>query len=344
MNNYNITIIPGDGIGQEVIPETVRVLQSLPLKFNFTEEVAGYEAYRKYGTPLPERTLETAKDSDAILFGAVTTPPGIKNYKSPIVRLRKMLDLYANIRPCHSLPIDLKDKRLDMFINQNIDFVTIRENTEGLYIGDEEEIEIKGEKGIVSRRLLTLKGCERIIRFAFEYAQQKNRNKVTLVHKANVIRMADGMFLDLGKEISSEYPNIKFEDGLVDSTSMKIVCNPEEYDVIVTTNMFGDIISDLSGALVGGLGVMPSASIGENTALFEPVHGSAPDIAGQGVANPIAAILSAVMMLEYLGEENYGKKIRSNLIQIVKEGNSTIDLGGILTTSEFTNMLIERLN
>jgi methanogen homoisocitrate dehydrogenase len=339
MKSYKITLIPGDGIGREVIPEAARVLEALPIEFDFLEEEAGFGAYEKYSTPLPEKTLQSAKSSDAVLFGAVTTPPGIKNYKSPIVNLRKSLDLYANVRPCHMLPSNSNDTDL----KNNINFVTIRENTEGLYIGDEEKVGIDGEKGVVSKRLLTQKGCERIIRFAFEYAKKNNRKKVTLVHKANVIRMADGMFLDIGRRISKEYPDILFNDGLVDSTAMKIICNPEDFDVLVTTNMFGDIISDLSGALVGGLGVMPSASIGNDLALFEPVHGSAPDIAGKGIANPTAAILSVCMMLEYLGEEEDARTVKSSLVSLLEKGYSTPDLGGDLSTVDFTNMLINQL-
>jgi len=328
---YKIAVIGGDGIGPEVIFETVRLLKATGLKFEFFEAEAGFSAYQKYSTPLPKKTIEICKKSDAILFGACTTPPFIKNYFSPIVKLRKIFDLYANLRPFFSLPIPNQKK--------NIDFIIIRENTEDLYVGKE----IKTKEGAISQRVITKRGCRRIVRFAFEFAKKKKRKKITFVHKANILRLTDGLFLKIAKEISKKYKGIEFEEKLVDSCSYFLVKNPENFDVICTTNMFGDILSDTAAALVGGLGVCPSANIGKKYKLFEPVHGSAPDLAGKGRANPLGSFFSAVICLEFLGEEKVAQKIKKAIFSTLKRGIFTPDLGGKVKTKEFTDEVIKSL-
>lgn len=266
--------------------------------------------FKKYGNALPEDTIEKAKEADIILFGAITSPkPGeVKNYKSPIITLRKMFHLYANVRPINNFGIgQLIGKIADYeFLNaKNIDIVIIRENTEDLYVGRER---LENDTAI-AERVITRKGSERIIRFAFEYAIKNNRKKVSCIHKANVLRITDGLFLEVFNEIKKHY-NIEADDYLVDSTAMNLIKHPEKFDVIVTTNMFGDILSDEASALIGGLGLAPSANIGDDKALFEPVHGSAPDIAGKGIANPMASILSIAMLFDYIGEKEKGDLIR----------------------------------
>ena len=326
---YKICLIGGDGIGPEVVREAVKLLQSTGIQFEYTEAEAGFTAYENSGTPLPDRTIEMCQNSDAILFGAVTSPPNIANYFSPIVRLRKLLNLYANVRPMISLPV--KDMR------QDIDFVIVRENTEGLYAGRERVT----EEGAVAERVITKKASERIIRFAFELARTQKRKKVTVVHKANVLRITDGLFLKIAQDVSSEFSDIVFEDMLVDSCAMQLIKKPESFDVIVTTNMFGDILSDEAAALVGGLGVAASANIGDKIGLFEPVHGSAPKYAGKNHANPTATFFAAAMMLEFLGEANIAKSVRKAVRIVIQNGFSTKDLGGTLSTSEFTDKVIK---
>lgn len=330
-NKYQICVIGGDGIGPEVISETTRLLAATNLNFEFIPAEAGYQAFQKYKTSLPEQTLKACQKADAILFGACTTPPHLKNYFSPIVRLRQILDLYVNLRPCFSLP--LKNQR------KGINFVIVRENSEGLYSGRERKI--KG--GAITERVITKKGCQRIIRFAFELAKKEKRKKVTVVHKANIMRLTDGLFLKIAQEISQEYQGITFEDILVDSCALRLVMKPEEFDVIVTTNLFGDILSDLGAALVGGLGVMPSANLGQKYALFEPVHGSSPQLAGQNKANPIASFFSAVMMLQFLGEHILANEIRQSILKTIQKGVITPDLGGKASTTEVTNEVIRVL-
>lgn len=317
--SYKITVIPGDGIGPEVVKIALEVASVLPLDFEYSFQEAGFSAYEKYGTSLPESTIESIASSEAVFFGAVTTPPNIPGYKSPIVQLRKIFDLFANVRPIKGI------------FKEDIDFVVIRENTEGLYVGQEREF----KDGVVSERVITKKGSERIIRFAFEFCRKNKRRKLTLVHKANVIRLADGMFLQTGQRIAKEYPEIEFEDQLVDSCAYQIVKKPQNFDVIVTTNMFGDILSDLAAGVVEGLGVLPSGNIGEKLALFEPVHGSAPKYAGKDKANPTAAILAFAMLLEFLGENNYAQVLRDSVFEVIRSGSSTYDLGGSLSSSAF---------
>jgi len=332
MKTYTICTIGGDGIGPEVTQESIRLLQATGLSLRFVSAEAGFGAYQKYKTPLPQKTIDSARKSDAILFGAVTTPPGIKDYFSPIVRLRKQLDLYANVRPFKSLLIPSQ--------KPHIDFIIVRENTEGMYSGRERLT----KDGAIAERVLTKKGCERIITFAFELAQKNKRKKVTIVHKANVLRVTDGMFLEIGKKIAKKYPTILVDDMLVDSCAMQLVKKTESFDVIVTTNMFGDILSDEAAGLMGGLGVASSANIGDTRGLFEPVHGSAPKYAGKNVANPLASFLSVCLMLEFLGETKLSNKIKKTLFKVIKSGQVTKDLGGKLSMSGFTDKVIDNLN
>jgi len=321
----------GDGIGPDVTKESLRLLQATGIGFNFIKGEIGFEAYKKYDTPLPEKTIEICKKSDAILFGAITTPPNIKGYFSSIVRLRKILDLYANVRPFKSLPIP--DQK------QGIDFIIVRENTEDLYVGQERLT----KEGAIAERVITKKGCEKIIKFAFELAKKQDRKKVTVVHKANILRITDGLFLDIAKKISISYPNIVMEDMLVDSCAMQLIKKTEAFDIIVTTNMFGDILSDEAAGLTGGLGVAASGNIGNNQGLFEPVHGSAPKYAGKNIVNPTASFLSSTMMLEFLGEDKMAQKIRKSITKTIEIGLTTKDLGGSLKSSEFTDKIINNL-
>ncbi len=331
MKTYNITVIGGDGIGPEVIHETVRLLQSIPLHFNFTYADAGYVAYKKFGLALPSKTVKLAKSSDAILFGAVTTPPHVANYKSPIVQLRKTLELYANVRPFFSLPI--------ASIRPNIDIILLRENTEDLYLGRERLT----SDGAIAERVITKKASKNIIDYAFLLAIRLKRKKVTVVHKANILRLTDGLFLSIAHTVSKKYPSIVMEDMLVDSCAMQLVKNPERFDVIVTTNMFGDILSDEIAGFIGGLGVAASANNGKKNALFEPVHGSAPKYKGTNTANPLATLYASCLMLDYLNEKKWADRIRKSLTKLMKNGTTTKDLGGSETTTGFTDKLIEQL-
>jgi isopropylmalate/isohomocitrate dehydrogenase-like protein len=330
---YKICVLRGDGIGKEVVEEAVRVLQSLPIEFEFTYADIGYGCYLKKGDSLPQETLDKIEQSDSALFGAVTTPPNIPNYSSPILRLRQKLDLYINLRPIKYYP--LKDAR------KNVDLVIFRENTEGLYSGKERE-EDDGNTAI-TERVITRKASERIIRAAFEYALANKRKKVTLVHKANVLRLSDGLFRKIGQEISEDYPDIEYNEMIVDAMAMRLIKDPENFDVIVTTNLFGDILSDEASMLSGGLGISASGNIGKSKSVFEPVHGSAPDIAGKNIANPIAAILAAKMMLEHLGEEDQAKKIEDAVVDAIKNNKLTPELGGNLKTKEVTDHIIGEL-
>jgi isopropylmalate/isohomocitrate dehydrogenase-like protein len=324
----NICVLPGDGIGPEVIDQAVRVLNALNIGLNFNYGDIGYSAFKKYGTPLPKNTIDLFSRSDAALFGAVTTPTTIKNYTSPVLGLRQEFQLFANIRP---------------IIKGNIKFTIIRENTEGLYSGIEHE-EDNGSKAI-TERIITRKGSERIIRFAFDYALKHNYNKVTVVHKANVMRKTCGLFREVALGIAEEYrsANIEISEMLVDRCAMEIVRKPQQFGVIVTTNMFGDILSDEASMLVGGLGVAYSGNIGSTHSMFEPVSGSAPDIAGTGTANPIATILAAKFMLEHLGFESSANKLGLAVERSIKENMITPDLGGNLSTSEASDFIIENL-
>lgn len=322
---YEITVIPGDGIGQEVMKPTLEILETLNQKFEFIPKQAGKECFNEHQTNLPQDTIDQCKNSDSTLFGAVTSIP---EQKSAIVTLRKELNLYVNQRPIKS------------YTNPDIDFTIIRENSEGLYSHMEEG----DENQTIATRKITYNGSERIIKYAFDYAAKTNKTKVTAVHKANVLPLTDGIFKDTFYKIADNYQNIKSNDYYIDATAMYLITNPEKFDVIVTTNLFGDILSDEGGGLVGSLGLIPSANIGDNNGLFEPVHGSAPDIAGQNKANPTAMILSSCLMLEYLGLTTEAKIIQNATNDVIKENKiKTPDLGGSNTTEDLANAIIHKL-
>jgi isopropylmalate/isohomocitrate dehydrogenase-like protein len=326
-----ITVIPGDGIGKEVMAAAISVLDSLELNLEYKTAEAGNECFQKNGTTIPDETIKIAKKTDATLFGAVTTVPG---QKSAIITLRKSLDLFANIRPIKSLP-GIKS------LYSDLDFVIIRENSEGLYSGLEEYT----PEGANASRLITKNASTRICKFAFEFAKTDNRNTVSAVHKANVLKMTDGLFKEAFYNTAKNYPEIESNDYYVDATAMYFITKPYIFDVIVTTNLFGDILSDEGAGLVGGLGMAPSANIGEKNGLFEPVHGSAPDIAGKEISNPSGMILSTVMMLKHLGELESAKLVENSLLKVLKEGKFlTPDLGGSSKTMQMTREVIKKMN
>jgi homoisocitrate dehydrogenase len=333
MNPYRICRLPGDGIGPEVVEAAQRVLEALPLQFSWDEGAIGYGAYQQFGAPLPEETLNKVLSADATLFGAVTTPPDIPNYSSPIIRLRKSGDLYANIRPCRSIPNPISRAGIDMVI--------VRENTEDLYVGIE-RLEDNGDKAI-GEMVITRRGSERIARAAFEMARKRGFGKVTIVHKANVLRQTTGLFRRVAYEVAKEFPEIQAEDMLVDTCAMELIRAPEQFQVIVTTNLFGDILSDEASMLVGGLGLACSGNIGERAAVFEPVHGSAPKLAGLGKANPMATILSSAMLLDYLGEAEQAERLRAAVTLAIASNQTTEDLGGRLSTTQVSEAIISNL-
>lgn len=319
-NKYQIAVIPGDGIGKEVMEATISVLDELDVDFDYIYGIAGDECNEEHGTPLPQETIDIVRDSDACLFGAAG-----ETAADVIVKIRQEMKMFANLRPVKSYP-----NTKSLF--ENVDFMIVRENTEGLYIADQEE---ETEDGAIAKRVITREAEERIIDYAFQYAKDNNRTKVTAVHKANVLKKTDGLFKEIFYEVSEKYPDIDTEDFYVDATAMYLVTQPQEFQVVVTTNLFGDILSDEGAGLVGGLGLIPSANIGADGALFEPVHGSAPDIAGQQKANPIAIMLSAIMMLRYLGENDAADKFDAAILKVLSEGKTlTGDLGGSATTME----------
>lgn len=319
-NKYQIAVIPGDGIGKEVMEATISVLDELDVDFDYIYGIAGDECNEEHGTPLPQETIDIVRDSDACLFGAAG-----ETAADVIVKIRQEMKMFANLRPVKSYP-----NTKSLF--ENVDFMIVRENTEGLYIADQEE---ETEDGAIAKRVITREAEERIIDYAFQYAKDNNRTKVSAVHKANVLKKTDGLFKEIFYEVSEKYPDIDTEDFYVDATAMYLVTQPQEFQVVVTTNLFGDILSDEGAGLVGGLGLIPSANIGADGALFEPVHGSAPDIAGQQKANPIAMMLSAIMMLRYLGENDAADKFDAAILKVLSEGKTlTGDLGGSATTME----------
>ena len=327
---YNIAVIPGDGIGREVMDACIKVLNSLDIEFNFTYGEAGDECLEKNGEALPNETIELAKNADACLFGAAG-----ETAADVIVRLRQELNLFANLRPVKSYP-----NTNALF--DNLDFMIVRENTEGMYIAKEEEYT---EDGAIARRIITRNAEKRIIDYAFQYAKNNNKSKVTGVHKANVLKVTDGLFKEILYEVAKEYEGeIEVEDFYVDATAMYLITRPETFEVIVTTNLFGDILSDEGAGLVGGLGMIPSGNIGEDGALFEPVHGSAPDIAGNNISNPIAMILSVSMMLEYLNEDYWAEKVRIACENVLEKGKvKTPDLGGTDKTMDVANEVIREI-
>ncbi len=322
-NKYQIAVIPGDGIGKEVMEATLHVLNALDIDFDYVYGEAGDECLEKTGKALPDETLEIIRNADACLFGAAG-----ETAADVIVKIRQEMKMFANLRPIKSYP-----NTNSLF--ENIDFMIVRENTEGLYIAGEESYT---DEGAVARRIITREAESRIIDFAFKYAQENNKTKVTAVHKANVLKKSDGLFREIFYEVAKNYPEIATEEFYVDATAMYLITQPESFEVIVTTNLFGDILSDEGAGLVGGLGLIPSANIGEDGALFEPVHGSAPDIAGKGIANPIAMMLSAIMMLRYLGENEAAEKFEAAILKLLNDANTlTGDLGGSATTMELAS-------
>ena len=331
---HRICLLPGDGIGPEVVACAEKVLHALPMDLEFIRLEIGYSAYVRFGTPLPDSTLEEIRLASAALFGAVTTPPDLPGYFSPVVRMRQVLELYANLRPCRPIPHPCS--------RPNIDLIIVRENTEGLYSGIE-RLEEDGERAI-TERVITRKGSERILRKAFDLARQTKRRTVHVVHKANVLRQTCGLFRSLAFEVAREYPEITMHEMLVDTCAMELIRAPEQFEVIVTTNLFGDILSDEACMSVGGLGVAASGNIGADAAVFEPVHGSAPNLVGTGKANPIATFLAAAMMLEYLNEHESAQRLRNAVNDCLANNESTPDLGGRLTTRQVMDRVIQKLN
>lgn len=309
-NSHTITLIPGDGIGPEVTTAARRVLEATGVPLQWDVQPAGASVMPEEGTPLPERVLESVRAHGVALKGPITTQIGT-SFRSVNVAIRKLLDLYANLRPAKSLPGVAQAR-------PGVDLVVVRENTEGLYVGLEHEV-IPNEAA-EALRITTRHACERIARFAFEYARRNGRHQVTAVHKANILKITDGLFLKVVREVAEAYPDIAYQERIVDNMCMQLVLRPEAYDVLVLPNLFGDIVSDLSAGLIGGLGMAPGANIGDGIAVFEPVHGSAPDIAGQDKANPIAAILSGALMLRYLNEDEAADRIEQAVASVLADG------------------------
>ncbi len=337
---YPVTLIPGDGIGPEVTGAARRVLEATGVAFAWDVQVAGAEVVETEGTPLPERVLDSIRTNAVALKGPITTPVG-SGFRSVNVAIRKALDLYANIRPAVTMR-GLPRSRPD------VDLVVVRENTEGLYVGIEHEV-IPNEAA-EAIRIITRRATERVVRFAFEYARRNRRRQVTAVHKANILKITDGLFLRVAREVAADYPDIAFKDMIVDAMCMQLALQPEAYDVLVLPNLFGDIVSDLAAGLVGGLGVVPGANIGEDLAVFEPVHGSAPDIAGQDLANPTAAILTGALMLRHLGELEAAVRVEAAIAAVIAAGEVvTPDLkpgrpeAVVVGTQAFANAVIQQL-
>jgi len=333
-----VTLIPGDGIGPSITDATVRVIEAAGADIRWDRREAGMAALPAHNTPIPEETLESIRASRVALKGPLTTPVGT-GFRSINVALRKEFDLYSNVRPARTI---VPGGRY-----QDIDLVLIRENTEGLYSGVEHYVGIGNDPRAAAESVMivTRFGVERIVRYAFEYAVSHGRKKVTLAHKANILKYTQGLFLDIGKEIAREYEGrVEFEDRIIDATAMLLVMDPYRFDVIVCENMFGDILSDQIAGLVGGLGLAPGANIGKDAAIFEAVHGSAPDIAGKGIANPSALLLAGVMMLRHLGMHDQAGRIQQALESTIREGDSTTpDLGGTGSTDSFADAIIRRL-
>ncbi|HEY8132311.1 MAG TPA: isocitrate dehydrogenase (NAD(+)), partial [Thermoanaerobaculia bacterium] len=332
MAQHKITLLPGDGIGPEVTASVVAIIECVGVEVEWEKFAVGSEALARLGDPLPQPVLDSILRNKVALKGPVTTPVGT-GFTSINVRLRKALDLYANLRPVRSMP-----NIITRF--ENIDLVVVRENTEDLYSGLEHEV----VPGVVeSLKIITERASTRIARFAFEYARTHNRKKVTAVHKANIMKMSDGLFLNCFRKVSMEYPNIQADDKIVDNLCMQLVVNPNQFDILLLENLYGDIVSDLAAGLVGGLGVVAGANIGENGAVFEAVHGSAPDIAGQNKANPLALLQSAVLMLQHIGEMTPARRIQDAIVKVLASGpeHRTRDIGGTGTTSDFTAAMCE---
>ncbi|AFV11133.1 isocitrate/isopropylmalate dehydrogenase LeuB [Thermacetogenium phaeum DSM 12270] len=333
MKKYTITLIPGDGIGPDVTRAAQIVLDAADVGIEWEVVEAGAGVIEKYGTPLPDQVLESIRRNKVALKGPLTTPVGT-GFRSVNVALRKELDLFANVRPAKNLPAVNTPYR-------NVDLIVVRENTEDLYAGIEHMV---GKDAAESIKIITRPGSERIVRFAFELARREGRKKVTAVHKANIMKCTDGLFLEVAREVAADYPDIEFEDRIVDACSMKLVQRPEDFDVLVMPNLYGDILSDLCAGLVGGLGVAPGANIGKDYAVFEPVHGSAPKYTGMDKVNPLATILSGVMMLKHLGEREAAERVQKAVDDVLTEGKYlTYDLGGTARASEMAKAIAGRL-
>jgi isocitrate dehydrogenase (NAD+) len=334
----HVTLIPGDGIGPSISEATVRILDAAGADIEWDRQLAGMAGVARFGDPIPEATLDSIKRTKLALKGPLETPVG-EGYRSINVALRKTFDLYANVRPAYSI---VQGGRYE-----DLDLVLVRENTEGLYVGIEHYVRVGDDPRAAAESIaiVTRAGSERIVRYAFEFAVKHNRKKVTLVHKANILKFSQGLFLDTGRMVARDYAGkIEFEERIVDAMAMNLVLHPEKYDVLVTTNLFGDILSDQISGLVGGLGLAPGANIGKNGAIFEAVHGTAPDIAGKNVANPGAVILAACMLLEHIGDDARAQRIRTALETTIREGKViTRDLGGTATTDQFTDAIIAKL-
>lgn len=329
---HTVTLINGDGIGPEISNSVVKIIKASGLDIEWDIQTAGADVIEKEGVPLPDRVLESIKKNKVALKAPVTTPIG-KGFRSVNVQLRKTLDLFANLRPCKNLP-GVKTKF------ENVDLVVVRENTEDLYAGIEEQIDSDTAHSI---KVITRKASERICKFAFDYAVKNGRKEVCVVTKANIMKLSDGLFLEAYRHAAQNYPQIKQREILVDNLCMQLVQNPSQFDVLVLPNLYGDIVSDLCAGLIGGLGVAQGANISSDYAVFEPVHGSAPDIKGQNKANPTALLLSAIEMLKYIGEREHAEKIEKALYKTLSQGNKTSDLGGNLSTTEFTDKIIENM-
>ena len=327
-----VTLIKGDGIGPEITDSVMKIINAAGVAIDWDIQTAGADLIETEGTPLPKRVLDSVKRTGIALKSPVTTPIG-KGFRSVNVQLRKELDLYANLRPCYNLP-SIKTRY------DNVDIVVVRENTEDLYAGIERQVD---DDTAVSIKIITRKASERIAKFAFDYAVKNNRKEVCVVTKANICKLSDGLFLNSARKIAQDYPTINFREVLVDNCCMQLVQNPNQFDVLLLPNLYGDIVSDLCAGLIGGLGVAQGANIGLDYAVFEPVHGSAPDIAGQNKANPTAMLMSAIEMLNYIGENEAGRRIKLALFETLNAGIKTADIGGSATTTEFTQAIIDRL-
>lgn len=327
-----VTLIKGDGIGPEITDSVMKIINAAGVAIDWDIQTAGADLIETEGTPLPQRVLDSVKQNKIALKSPVTTPIG-KGFRSVNVQLRKELDLYANLRPCYNLP-NVKTRY------DKVDIVVVRENTEDLYAGIERQVD---EDTAESIKIITRKASERIAKFAFDYAVKNNRKEVCVVTKANICKLSDGLFLECARKIAQQFPQIKFREILVDNCCMQLVQNPNQFDVLLLPNLYGDIVSDLCAGLIGGLGIAQGANIGEDYAVFEPVHGSAPDIAGQDKANPTAMLMSAIEMLNYIGENDAGKKIKLALFDTLDAGIKTADLGGGASCSEFTQAIVDRL-
>ncbi|ROO27713.1 isocitrate dehydrogenase [Salinisphaera orenii MK-B5] len=336
MSTTPVTVIKGDGIGPDIVDSALRILEALDPGLDYEEVQVGQAALDAGASDvMPEAAIASIERTGLVLKGPVTTPSG-KGYRSVNVAMRKKFDLYANVRPTLSMPGTQSRY-------EGLDIITVRENKGGMYSGEGQTVSEDGTRA-EALSVITREQCERIIRFAFEMARSRGRRKVTLAHKANIMKSTSGLFLDVGREIAQEYDDLEHDEIIVDACAMKLVMYPEQFDVIVTTNLFGDIISDLCAGLIGGLGLAPGANIGENCAMFEAVHGSAPDIAGKGIANPTSVVLASALLLEHIGRREDAERIRRAVRAAVADHDRvTPDLGGDGTTSSFTDAVIERL-